>query len=129
MSEVSNTPSVPRTPQMPYGFRAVSNWGEGNATAEYVVGDVVYVPPKCAAVLGDRCEPGTHRVEACFSIGEDASFYYRLSPCEIVGEKGALRVKTDWGSCSDRLHVIPGGGDFTAGWIRLYEHPEANGAR
>jgi hypothetical protein len=113
------------TPQMPYGFLATSNWGEGDARAEYIIGDVVYVPKGCSAVLSHRCKQGLHRVEACFSIGEDASFYYRLSPSEIVGAKGTLRVRTDWDSCSDRLHVIPGGVDFTAGWILLFRHVEA----
>lgn len=125
MREVSKPTISPRTPQMPYGFRARSNWGEGNAIAEYVVGDIVYVPPTCAAVLGDRCEPGLHRVESCFSIGEDASWYYRLSPCEIAGRKGQLRVRTDWGSCSDRIHVIPGNCDWTLGFIRLYQEAES----
>lgn len=108
-------------PQMPYGFVARSNWGQGDAKPYYAVGDVVYVPPSAPAVLGDRCEAGLHRVEACFSISEEADFYYRLSPAEIVGEKGALRVVTDWHRCSDRLHVTEDGEtDFTEGWVRLY---------
>lgn len=105
---------------MTYGFVATSDWGSGDAKAEYAVGDVVYVAPDCPAVLDDRCEPGLHRVESCFSISEDASFYYRLSRARIVGAKGALRVATDWDDCSGRLHVFPNGKDYTAGWLRLY---------
>lgn len=112
------------TPDQGYGFRSRNNWGEGTELAQYTVGDVVYVPPGSAAVLSGRCEAGLHRVLSCFSIGEDASWYYRLSPCDIAGEKGQLRIKTDWEVVSDRLHVIPGKCDYTAGWIRLYNHPE-----
>jgi len=114
-------------PQMPYGFVAKSNWGEGPTEAQYAVGDVVYVAPGCASVLSARCEAGLHRVESCFSIGEDASFYYRLSPTRFVGVKGAIRILTDWDTCSDRVHVIPGQCDYTAGWVRLYD--AAEGAR
>ncbi len=105
---------------MPYGFVATSNWGSGDARAEYAVGDIVYVAPDCPGVTDNRCEPGLHRVESCFSIGEDASFYYRLSPTQIVGQKGAIRILTDWNSCSDRLHVVPGECNYTDGWVRLY---------
>jgi hypothetical protein len=111
---------MPGSPQHRIGTRAVCNWGAGDACSEYVVGDVVYVPEGCAAVLDDRCTPGLHRVESVFSIGEDASFYYRVSPTEVVG----YRLRTDWGQVSDRLHVIPGRCDFTAGFIRLSKTPE-----
>lgn len=117
-----------RRPQMLYGFVARSNWGEGDVEAEYAVGDVVYVPPDCPAVQNDRCEPGLHRVESCFSISEEAAFYYRLCPCRIVDEKGALRVWADWEAVSDRLHVFPDSSiDFTAGWVRLFSHAGVTG--
>lgn len=114
-----------RGPQHPYGHRPFSNWGEGAAQAEYVVGDLVYVPEGCAAVRDARCKPGLHRVESCFSIGEDPSFYYRLCPAAVEGSKGQLRVKTNWWECSDRLHVIPGNCDYAAGWILLHREQEA----
>jgi hypothetical protein len=118
--EVQGEAAVSARPQMPYGFRARSNWGEGDALAEYVIGDLVYVSKSAPAVLSERCAAGLHRVESCFSVGEDARFYYRLCPAEIVGERGRLRVKTDWESVSDRIHVGPDLTDYTLGWVRLF---------
>lgn len=111
-------------PQHGIGHRAINNWGEGSVRSEYAVGDVVFVPKGCAAVLDKRCQPGLHRIESVFSIGEDASYYYRVCPTEIVSGRSKYRLEmvTDWdGVVSDRIHVIPGHCDYTAGFIRLYE--------
>lgn len=111
-----------------YGDRYRSNWGEGEAEAQYALGDIVYVPPNCAAILDDRLngESGVYRVHSCFSIGEDASFYYRVSPMEPTGRGD--RWKTLWDTCSDRIHVCPGQCDYTAGWALLHSADAKRGA-
>lgn len=106
--------------QEPYGSVGISNWGEGYFESEYAVGDIVFVPPNCAAIRGGRVrEPGLHRVVAQFSIGPDAAFYYRLSPVELGGKRGT-KVITDYGETSDRCHVIWGDCDYTAGWFLVH---------
>lgn len=93
--------------------------------SEYAVGDVVYIPPGAACILDERVyHPGLWRVESVFSIGEDASYYYRVSPARLVPGRSALRLElvTEWDEVvSNRVHVIPGHCDYTAGWVRLYQ--------
>lgn len=110
-------------PQHEIGYRAAARWGERpDVLSEYASGDLVYIPPGSNCLLEDRVsEAGLYRVVGVFSIGEDASWYYRVSPCEIRQGRGLkLELVTDWLSVSDRIHVIPGNVDMTAGWVRLY---------
>ncbi len=99
-----------------YGDRRRSGWGTGD-TAEYAIGDVVWCP------MSERLDTeGVYRVTACFSIAEAAEFYYRVSPMEFTGRGD--RCRTRWEIVSDRLHAIPGGLDFTEGWVLLHRAVE-----
>lgn len=111
-------------PQHAYGTVARANWGASHETALYTVGDLIWIPEGAASVLSGRTGFGLHRVESCFSIDECASFYYRVCRATIIGSKGSLRIATDWNDCSDRVHVIVGGNDFTAGWLLLHAEPK-----
>jgi hypothetical protein len=102
-----------------YGHRPRSNWGSGDEHAAFAVGDIVYVPAGCAAIEAGRIDcPGVYRVTACFAISEDPSFYYRVSPMEPVGRGD--RWRTLWHTVSDRVHVLHGKRDYTAGWVLLH---------
>ncbi len=111
-------------PQLEIGQRAAAGWGQHpDVLSEYAVGDVVYIPEGSNAILSGRVDGvGMYRVESVFSIGEDASYYYRVCPCNIRKGRGLkLEVVTVWETTvSDRIHVIIGGMDMTAGWVRLY---------
>lgn len=102
-----------------YGFRATSNWGEGDTLSEYALGDIVWIPADSPAVKKKRVDrPGLHRVHSVFSIDEGPWFYYRVSPMVTTGRGD--RLKTLWEECSDRLHVLPNV-DYTTGWVRVHE--------
>lgn len=103
-----------------YGYRARSNWGQGDLLAPYAEGDIVYIPENALAFKDGRIphsysehpelsQPGRYRVVTAFSIGEGDEWYFRV--CPIVDRK------TLWGESSDRLHVIPDHVNYTEDWI------------
>lgn len=105
-----------------YGWRARSNWGDGETLSEFALGDVVWLPADCLAVTSGRVdEPGLHRVHSIFSIDEGPWFYYRVSPMVATGRGDRLR--TVWTEGSGRLHVLPDC-DYTVGWVRVHSAAE-----
>ncbi len=113
-----------------FGFRARSDWGDGDELSELAEGDIVHVPADCPAVTEGRLPhgwshdpdawslPGNCRVVCVFSIGEDAAWYYRVAPMH-----GRVTV---WSEHSDRLHVIPGQCDFTEGFTLVQAANDAD---
>ena len=104
---------------MSYGYQARSDWGSGDTLCAWRVGDVVWIPERCAAITDDRVDrPGLHRIISVFSISEEPWFYYRVSPVVVTGEYGN-RLRVDRDVVSDRIHVYEDT-DYTAGWSLVH---------
>jgi hypothetical protein len=103
-----------------HGYRSRSDWGDGGLLSDLAEGDLVYIAadapafaagriPSQHATTPGRCQRDLYRVVSTMSIGPGPQWNYRVSPVLPDGT-------TDWASRSDRLQVIPGSCDYTAGW-------------
>ena len=105
-----------------YGFRPKSNWGEGEFDAPFTEGDIVFVPPGNERIEYPTSEHCIFRMISAFSIAEGPEWYFRVSPMFPTGRGDRWRTDTAW--ISDRLHIIPGTCDWTAGFVKIHDASE-----